>query len=185
MIRAGAGQLARPLSCVRLGALVSGLGPPPTFLCPQSLASGLGSRGTTEGLASNPASLQMSSSDCVPWGSRCCPPTQAPSPASLASDPVGVGFPAWALVTPTLVRTWDPRLLPWGKGVQASETESQGFGVWVLAWAVGMKVLTVVWGWGWIGDPGLQVRVWVLGEGLGLAWGAGGLSQGGGGAGLG
>lgn len=76
----------------------------------------------TEGLASNPASLQMSSSDCVCRGSRCCPPpTLAPSLDSLALGPMvwvlalgplgtapmapmGVVFPAWASAMPTLVR---------------------------------------------------------------------------------
>uniref|UniRef100_A0A452S9M8 Fibrillin 3 n=1 Tax=Ursus americanus TaxID=9643 RepID=A0A452S9M8_URSAM len=40
-----------------------------------------------ESLASNPASLQTSSSDCVRRGSRCCPPTLAPSLVSLALVP--------------------------------------------------------------------------------------------------
>ena len=40
-------------------------------------------------------------------------------------------------------------------GIQASGS-GLGFGLGVMAWAVGMRVLTVVCGWGQIGDPSLQ-----------------------------
>ena len=145
---------------------------------PQSSACRVGTQGYNRGLTSNPTPLQMSSSDCVPRDSRSCLPIQAPSPASLASDPVVVwvlaqgwhgtaptapvvvGFPAWALEMAALVRTWEEgsKTPPGEKGIQASGS-GLGFGVGVMAWAVGMGVLTVVWGWGQIGDPSLQGQV--------------------------
>ena len=74
--------------------------------------------------------------------------------------PVVVGFPAWALEMPALVRTWEEgsKTPPVEKRIQASGS-GLGFGVGVVAWAVGMGVLTVVWGWGQIGDPSLQGQV--------------------------
>ena len=117
----------------------------------------------------------MSPNDCVPRGSRSRPPIRAPSPASPASDPVAVwvlaqgwhitaptapmvaGFPAWALEMPALVRIWEEGSMtpPVETGIQASGS-GLGFGLGVMAWAVGMRVLTVVCGWGQIGDPSLQ-----------------------------
>uniref|UniRef100_A0A8C3X9N4 Fibrillin 3 n=1 Tax=Catagonus wagneri TaxID=51154 RepID=A0A8C3X9N4_9CETA len=55
------------------------------------------------GLTSDAASLQRSSSACVPWGSRCCPPTLAPSPDSLARPRLGAREPA-----PTQMPLWAP-----------------------------------------------------------------------------
>lgn len=145
-------------------------GCPRSFLCPppppELLPEDCGPWGTTEGLASNSASLQMSSSDCACRGSRCCPPIPAPSLVSLALDPMawvlalglrgtapmapmGVAFPAWALATPILVRpgAWEEASKTQGRGSR-TQGEGQGFGVGVLAWAVEMKVPTAVWGCG-------------------------------------
>lgn len=146
MTGAGAGHLAQPLSRVLCGALVSGLRLSPPL--PPELPAEEGPWGMTEGLASNPASLQMSSSDCVCRGSRCCPPILAPSLVFLALGPtvwvlalgrrrtapmapVGVVFPAWALAMPTLVRpgTWEEGPKTWGRGSRP-QREGQGFGEW-------------------------------------------------------
>lgn len=95
----------------------------------------------TEGLASNPLSLQMDSSGCVSRGFCLRLPTwvlsllsQASSPAAgvlpwglhhtAPTDPVGVGSPAQALLTPTWVRlgTWKGDL--WTEGeVSAPELD--------------------------------------------------------------
>lgn len=102
----------------------------PSLLCPQSSSS-------------KPASSQTNSSDCVPSGSRCRPPTLAPSLAFLASDPaaawvlaaglpgtalpvpVGAAFPAWAWVMPTLVRRG-----PQPRGGCLFEGQGFGLGSW-------------------------------------------------------
>lgn len=166
MTGAGAGPLAQPLSRVLCGALVSGLGLPPPSSAPRAPCRG-GALGRDRGpglklcfLADEFQRLCVQGLPLLPsypgpfpglpgFGSNGVGPGLGPARHSTHGSS-GRGVPSLGVGSAHIGEAWDlgEGIQDLRKGVQASEG---GPGLWrveVLAWAIEIKVLTVVRGWG-------------------------------------